>query len=375
MEMNRVMQTERRIEAMRSSMKTAGVDAVIVPVREGLNWETCYYLTGFRGSSSVFYVTSNQAGLITDGRYLAQAAAQTRIPVIDQASAPMMDVLGEILSGIGGIGTIGFQADRVTCDLMGKIKEFGKSIVDVSPLFSRLRRKKDEGEIRDIRAAADLASSALLKTLSERENDITESSFAARLEYGIRMAGAEGGWGSHEFIVASGPRSALPHGIPTGKKIEPGEMVTVDFGSRFNGYISDITRSFCDGEPPEWAVEAHELLRGAQSAAIALLEPGRPARDVDMAARSVIEKAGFGDAFSHSLGHGIGLEVHEAPFLSFRSEDILAEGDVVTIEPGVYFPGKGGMRLEDDFYITAEGSECLTSRLPSAILRMGQRPK
>ncbi|HDQ93072.1 MAG TPA: aminopeptidase P family protein, partial [Synergistetes bacterium] len=242
MEINRTMQTELRIEAMRSSMRASGVDAVIIPVREGLNWETCYYLTGFRGTSSVFFATCDDAGLVTDGRYLSQAAAQTHVPVIDQGSTPMMDVLGEILSGTG---TIGFQADRVTCDLMGKIKEYGKNIVDISPLFSKLRRKKDQGEISDIRVAADLATFALLDTLGECEKELTERSFAARLEYGIRMAGAEGGWGSHDFIVASGSRSALPHGTPTGKNIESGEMVTVDFGSRFNGYISDITRSFC----------------------------------------------------------------------------------------------------------------------------------
>lgn len=140
------------------------------------------------------------------------------------------------------------------------------------------------------------------------------------------------------------------------------------------GYVSDITRTFSQGAPEKWVLEAHELLFQAQSAAIALLEPGRPASEIDAVARGVIEKAGFGDLFIHSLGHGIGLELHEAPALSPRSSDVIAVGDVVTVEPGIYFPGKGGVRLEDDHYISPDGVLCLTSALKRKLFRTGARP-
>lgn len=352
-------------------MKDADVDAVVILAREGLNWETCYWVSGFRGSSCALAITLDDAFLLTDGRYLVQAAEQTHFRVIDQGPIPMMDVLKSLLSGRSASGNLGFQADRVTCDLLGSLKDIGGELVDISTILSGLRRRKDPFEINNISKAAEAAAAALMSSLEKTGDDLTEKNFAARLEYEMKTGGAEGGWGAQGFIVASGPRSALPHGVPTDRKISTGETVTVDFGARFNGYICDITRTFCFGPPPAWAAEVHDLLVEAQAAAIALLEPGRPAAEVDRAARNVIDKAGFGDAFTHGLGHGIGLEVHEAPLLSFRSKETLSVGDVVTVEPGVYFPGKGGLRLEDDYHISENGSVCLTPHLPREIIISG----
>ncbi|MDO9508005.1 MAG: aminopeptidase P family protein [Thermovirgaceae bacterium] len=358
---------ERRIESLRSRMRSANVDAAVVLVREGLNWETCFYLSGFRGSSCALALLPDDAFLVTDGRYLAQAAGQTHLRVIDQGAAPILDVLKNLLSGKAGIGNLGFQADRVTCDLLGSLKNIGGDLVDISVIFSGLRRNKDPLEVGDISKAAEISAAALTSSITKAGQIFTEKGFAARLEYEMKTAGAEGGWGAQEFIVASGPRSAFPHGVPTDRRVMPGENVTVDFGSRFNGYICDITRTLSLSEPPAWIVEAHDLLVEAQAAALPLLEPGRPTAEADRAARSVIERAGFKEAFTHSLGHGIGLDVHEAPVISSRSGESFAVGDVVTVEPGIYFPGKGGVRLEDDYHISDNGPVCLTSHLPRKI--------
>lgn len=354
-------------------MKAANVDAAVVLAREGLNWETCFYLSGFRGSSCALLITFEEAVLVTDGRYLAQARDQTHLQVIDQGPVPIMEVLKKLLSGRSRSGDLGFQADRVTCDLLGSLKDMGGDLVDISTIFSGLRRSKDPVELSNISMAAEAAADALMSSLERSGRDFTEKGFSAMLEYEIKKGVAEGGWGAQGFIVASGPRSALPHGIPTDRKVLPGEIVTVDFGARFNGYICDITRTFTLGSPPGWAVDLHDLLLEAHAAAIPLLEPGRTAVEADRAARSVIEKAGFGDAFTHGLGHGIGLEVHEAPFLSFRSRETFAAGDVVTVEPGIYLPGKGGLRLEDDYHISENGPVCLTPHLPRDIIIAGSR--
>ncbi len=359
---------ERRIESLRKRMRAANVDAAVVLAREGLNWETCFYLSGFRGSSCAMVITFEEAFLVTDGRYLAQAAEQTHLRVIDQGPVPIMEVLKNLLSGRSGSADLGFQADRVTCDLLGSLKDIGGDLIDISTIFSDLRRFKDHVEVSYISKAAEAAATALMSSIERSGKDFTEKDFAARLEYEIKKSGAEGGWGAQGFIVASGPRSALPHGVPTDRKVMPGELVTVDFGARFNGYICDITRTFSLGSPPAWAVDLHDLLVEAHAAAVPLLEPGRTTAEADRAARSIIEKAGFGDAFTHSLGHGIGLEVHEAPFLSFRSRETFVVGDVVTVEPGVYFPGKGGLRLEDDYHISENGPVCLTPHLPRDII-------
>jgi len=363
-----------RIDLLRRLMKSRGVDAAIAMARDGYNWETCYHLSGFRGSSCALVVFRDDAILVTDRRYLEQASGQTDLTVVDQGVTPMMEVLEKEISSRSGVGALGFQARRVTCDVFGGLKGLGRELVDISAEFSILRRRKDPVEAKSIQEAASIASSAFIDTLSIFSNGMSERELAARLEYEMRLKGAEGGWGGQDFIVASGPRSALPHGRPEDRAIRPGENVLVDFGARHMGYVSDITRTFSQEAPEKWVLEAHELLSQAQSAAIALLEPGRPASEVDAAARGVIEKAGFGDLFIHGLGHGIGLELHEAPTLSPRSDDVMAVGDVVTVEPGIYFPGKGGLRLEDDHFISPEGTICLTSALERKLFRTDARP-
>ncbi len=362
-----------RLVSLRQLMKSRGADAAVALVREGYNWETCFHLSGFRGSSCALIILADDALLVTDGRYLEQASGQTTLTVVDQGRGSIIEALEKELSARPEIGSLGFQARRVTCDLYDGLKGLGRELIDLTSEFSSIRRKKDLEEAHTIEEAARIASAAFKDTLSSFLSGMTERVFAARMEYEMRLKGAEGGWGGQDFIVASGQRSALPHGRPEDKIIERAENVLVDFGARHKGYVSDITRSFSWGEPPQWVLDAHELLSEAQSEAASLLEPGRPTSEIDAAARKVIERAGFGDLFIHSLGHGIGLELHEPPTLSPRSDEVIAVGDVVTVEPGIYFPRKGGVRLEDDYYISPEKTLCLTRSLERKIFRIYAR--
>lgn len=364
---------EGRLVSLRRLMKSRGADAAVALVREGYNWETCFHLSGFRGSSCALVIFADAALLVTDGRYLEQASGQTDLTVVDQGRGSIMEALKKELSARPEISSLGFQARRVACDFYDGLKGLGRELIDLTSEFSSIRRKKDPEEARTIEEAAQIASAAFKDTLSSFLSGMTERVFAARMEYEMRLKGAEGGWGGQDFIVASGQRSALPHGRPEDKIIERAENVLVDFGARHKGYVSDITRSFSWGEPPQWVLDAHELLSEAQSEAASLLEPGRPTSEIDAAARKVIERAGFGDLFIHGLGHGIGLELHEPPNLSPRSDEVIAVGDVVTVEPGIYFPRKGGVRLEDDYYISPEKTLCLTTSLERKIFRIDAR--
>ena len=364
---------EERLLSLRRLMKSRGADAAVALVREGYNWETCFHLSGFRGSSCALLIFGDGALLVTDGRYLEQASVQTDLTVVDQGRGSIMEALKRELSARPGIGRLGFQARQVACDFYDGLKKLGKELIDLTFEFSSIRRKKDPEEAHTIEEAARIAAAAFKDALSSFHSGMTERLFAARLEYEMRLKGAEGGWGGQDFIVASGQRSALPHGKPEDKIIERAENVLVDYGARHNGYVSDITRSFSWGKPPQWVLDAHELLWEAQSEAASLLEPGRPTSEIDAVARKVIESAGFGDLFIHGLGHGIGLEVHEPPTLSPRSDEVIALGDVVTVEPGIYFPGKGGVRLEDDYYISPERTLCLTSSLERKVFRIDVR--
>lgn len=353
---------EFRVNALRERVVEGGLDAVAFLDIEGFNWENVYYLSGFRGTSATFLVTADDAFLVTDGRYLSQAREQCPFMVVDQGSSPMMKTLIDELRR-RGVSSIGLEGARLFHRHYETFREADFVVTDTSDLLPTIRRRKDPLEREIIREAADLAAKAFLMTLEKAGVGMSEQAFAALLEYNLRTVGAEGGWGDHDFIVASGPRSALPHGRPTERTFGQGEWVTVDFGARHKGYVSDITRNFSLGSPDPWAREMHDLLFKAHRRAADGLASGVEGRVADALAREVINEAGMGDCFGHGLGHGLGLEVHEAPRLSSRSTDVLISGDVVTVEPGVYVEGRGGLRLEDDYFITTDGAERLTSGL------------
>lgn len=352
----------RRVNALRKCMTDRGLDAVAFLDIEGFNWENVYYLSGFRGSSAAFLVTADDAVLITDSRYLSQARTQSPFDVVDQDNTPMMQAITAELQH-RGVSSIGLEGERLFHRNYEAFREARFDVTDTSDIMPAIRRSKDSREKETIREAADLAAKAFLMTLETAVVGMSEQSFAALLEYNLRTVGAEGGWGDHDFIVASGPRSALPHGKPTERTFGKGEWVTVDFGARYKGYVSDITRNFSLGKPDPWAAEMHELLLSAHTRAASRLAPGLECSMADALAREVIDAAGLGKCFGHGLGHGLGLEVHESPRLSARSREKLLPGDVVTVEPGIYVEGRGGLRLEDDYFITDDGYERLTSGL------------
>lgn len=356
----------RRVEALRHLMEALDCSAFVLPVVEGANWESLYYLSGFRGTSGAAVITPSEALLVTDGRYLAQARSQSPFDKVEQRGGQLLEAVGELLKKLNP-SRVGLEWDRITHSAYGHFEALGRPLVDASSLLPRLRRRKDETELSLIRGAAERASTAFIQTLARTTEGMTEREFAALLEYEMRLAGAEGGWGTSDFIVASGSRSALPHGRPTDRAFLRGDWVTVDFGARYEGYLSDITRNFAVGFVDPWLLEIHDLVTYAHDEAASRLAPGLPCREIDEVARSIIAEGGYGEAFSHGLGHGLGLEVHEAPRLSPRSEDILEVGDVVTVEPGIYVEGRGGVRLEDDYVITEGGAVCLTEGLEARL--------
>ena len=360
---------ETRTGKLRERLAAKELDTVLFLDVEGFNWENVYYFSGFRGTSGGFAVTAEDAFLVTDSRYLTQAREQCPFSIVDQGSSTLVKSLVEQL-GRRGFTRIGLEGSRIFYRLYRTIEEAGLEVVDVSDFAPSIRRAKDAMERQILQKAADLAGKAFLMTLEKTCAGMTEQAFAALLEYNLRAVGAEGGWGDHDFIVASGPRSALPHGKPTERPFGKGEWVTVDFGARYGGYVSDITRNFSIGPADPWAMEMHDLLVRAHRRAADGLAPGIVGSGADALAREVIDEAGQGHLFCHGLGHGLGLEVHELPRLSSRSTDVLALGDVVTVEPGIYLEGKGGLRLEDDYFIVDGGSERLTSALAQELFEL-----
>jgi len=357
--------TEKRLEKLRAAMGKAGCDGILICVIEGLGWQNACYFSGFRGSSAAILVTGAEKLLVTDDRYRLQASEQSDFNIIVQGERPLWTVAKELLIK-RGLKRVGIDGRSLPVAIFREISGHW-ALEDVSGLLGSLRRAKDAGERERIRQAARIAGEALEKVAAGVKAYVSENEISATLEFFIKTGGADGGWQDHEFIVASGPRSALPHGRAGNRKIGPGEWATIDFGARFSGYVSDVTRNLFFGEIPEKWKRRHEILLEAQAAAKSLVSPGVRAAEVDAAARKVIEEAGYAKQFTHGLGHGIGLDLHEAPHLSPRSEDVLEEGDVITIEPGIYFDGEGGMRVEDDYLVTSGGAECLTSMIPKSI--------
>jgi len=361
---------EERIACLRRSMAREGAEACLIFCLEGRNWENVFYLSGFRGSHSALLVSQEKALLVTDARYLRQAESQTFLEITEQCSEGLVKTVKRILDG-WGIRKAAIEARRVSHALGFYLREQDSiEWTDGSSLVEKIRRKKTEIETGLISRAAEICAAALEETLLSLRSGVTEREIAARLEFSIRMNGAESTWGDHEFIVASGLRSALPHGTPTGKPVKTGDWVTLDFGARVGGYLCDITRNIGVGEVPEKARLVHGILRKAQEEAFKKVRAGVKARDVDSVARTIIEEAGFGKGFSHGLGHGLGLELHESPRISRYSEDVLEEGDVITIEPGIYEENFGGLRVEDDCLVTAIGAVWLTRSVTPEFLQV-----
>lgn len=340
-----------RIERLRRRLAGHAGGTALVLSPESRRW-----LTGFTGSNGQVVVDAARIILLTDGRYRAQAAEQAGPHVDDIVIYEAFEDAAAALL----VGDVHVEGPAMTVDQWTRWSRRlpAARFHDATAMYLGLRAIKDDGELAAIRKAVQRAEDAWRAVAPTIAAGCIERELALDLEWRIRRAGAAAV--PFDFIVASGERSALPHGVASGKAMAAGEALTVDFGAEADGYFSDMTFSGAIGNNA-WIAEICEILQTAQAAARATVRPGVPCREVDRAAREVIERAGYGEAFSHSLGHGVGLAIHEAPTLSRRSDDVLEAGMVITIEPGIYVPGRGGARLEDMALVTPDGCELLTT--------------
>ncbi|HEY6531344.1 MAG TPA: aminopeptidase P family protein [Acidimicrobiales bacterium] len=320
------------------------------------------YLTGFTGSAGVVVVSGDELVLVTDGRYTEQAADQlARAGVRARLEITSTEQRQVVAAALGPAARIGLEADHVTWAAQRRYDNewfTDQVVVATSGLVERLRRFKDDGELARMEVAAAVADAALAQLRPWLLDGPTESEFAVELDATMRRLGATKP--SFETIVASGPNGARPHARPSGRRVEPGDLVVIDFGAVIDGYCSDMTRTVAVGDVDDTSVRMLEVVTAAQAAGVAAVGPGVAAVDVDAACRAVIGEAGWAAAFSHGTGHGVGLDIHEDPRVGTTSTATLAVGDVVTVEPGVYLPAHGGVRVEDTVVVTPEGCRPLT---------------
>lgn len=318
------------------------------------------YLCGFTGSEGVLLISRDHAWFLCDSRYTAQAAEEIKNAEVRECGAIRIDTIAALANEYG-LDRIGFEAAHTTVSAFRRMSEklAGIELVELGTNLDEIRVCKDHAEIEHLRSVATLSSLALTSVLADIKPGVREVDIALALELEMRRRGAEGK--AFDFIVASGERGAMPHGRASDKIIQSGDLVTIDFGALKDGYHSDETVTVACGNPETRACEIHAIVRTAHDLAIDAVRPGISCKDLDEVARSYIRNNGYGDYFGHGLGHGIGLEIHEMPTLSPRSTAVLEEGMVITIEPGIYIPGFGGVRIEDSVVVTADGCDVLTS--------------
>jgi Xaa-Pro aminopeptidase len=341
-----------------AAAKSAGVDGILVTHLPDVR-----YLCGFTGSNAALVLAGRRTVLFTDGRYTEQAkveAVGTRVVI---ATKPAVVAACE-WTAVAKVRRCGFDAAHTTVAALEAMRKAVPAktrrgmFVAVGPLVARMREVKDAEEIAKIRTAARVGCELFEGMLTYLQAGLTEAEAAATLEYAARLAGAEGM--SFDTIVASGVRSALPHGRATAAKLPKRGFVTLDFGVILDGYCSDMTRTVHMGKAMPGERDVYDSVLEAQEAAVAAVAPGVTAGEVDEAARSVLRRVKLDQYFSHSTGHGVGLEIHEGPRLAAKQKQVLEQGMVITIEPGVYMPGRFGLRIEDMVLVTAGGGEVLT---------------
>lgn len=344
-----------RLGRLRASLAEKKLDAVLVTDMKNVR-----YLTGFTGSSAYVLVSADKAFFLTDPRYDAQSREEVegfRIRIFKKA----LEAIAESVAAIKP-ARVGFEAGSVSFENYSRLRKALGAKSSLKPFpggVSALRRVKDAFEIERIEESARLLDAGFAKAMKVVKPGAIEAEAAFSIETFFRKKGAESL--AFDTIIASGARGALPHGKASAKKIKKGELVVVDMGALLGGYNSDETRTFVTGRPTAKQKEVYAVVKEAQAAAIESVRPGVKASDVDRAARSVIAKAGYGKYFGHGTGHGVGLDIHEGPGLGPTSEDELEEGMVVTVEPGIYIPGWGGVRIEDMALVTKGSRRLLTS--------------
>jgi Xaa-Pro aminopeptidase len=345
-----------RIAALRDALVASHIDGLVITSLPNVR-----YLTGFSGSSALLLLTHRDLHFITDFRYDTQVGEEVgELATIRIEQQSLWTGLWNLAASLTGLEVIGFESAHILH------RDFQRLLTDgtrwqwrpQTNLVEALRESKDEDEVALIRKAGEMAISALRETLAQVRPGMTELNVAGILEKALRDEGSE----DFPFatIVASGTRAALPHARASTRVIERGDFLLIDFGAQYKGYCSDITRTFVVGRATDDQRAVYDIVRHANAVASKSVRAGMKGQDADALARRYIEDHGYGDAFGHSLGHGLGLEVHEAPRLAKTVEALLGPGAVVTIEPGIYRPGWGGVRIEDDVHLAPGGPVILT---------------
>jgi Xaa-Pro aminopeptidase len=340
-------------------MKSEGLDAVLVSSPANIR-----YLSGFGGEESYLYLSADRCVILTDSRYTLRAMEEARGFQVLTISRDRG--YGVLLAGLlkeDGVKCLGFEDGFMLYGTVVKLRsEAGilkENWIPLGEKLSSLRIIKTEEEVSRMARAEEIGDAAFSYILTQIQPGMTELAVAAKLDYFMRTQGAEGV--SFDTIVASGLHSSMPHAVPTQKLLEKGDFITMDFGCRYQGYCSDMTRTVVLGKASEKQKEIYRTVLQAQEAALAQLRPGMTGAQGDRLARSVIEDAGYGEYFGHGLGHSVGLEIHEKPALSSRDETVLMPGMIETVEPGIYLPDFGGVRIEDMVLLTETGIRNLTA--------------
>ena len=346
---------ERRLQELKRRLASKGLHAFVVSHIPHVR-----YLTGFTGSNGLCIVTPRRQHFFTDRRYRDQCKSETSGFEIHISQIGLIEEAGK-LRLLKDRARVGFESRHMSVSSFAKMKKSfaGSTLVATQSVIEQIAAVKDDGEIEILRRAIRITEKVLSKILQILKPGMAEQDVAAEIGYWHRRYGAQSD--AFEPIVASGIRGALPHGLASRKRICGGEMVTLDLGCVLDGYHSDLTRTVAIGKPSARARKIYQVVLDAQCRAIEAAHAGMKASALDRIARSVISKKGFGKYFSHSLGHGLGIEIHEELRLSAQSKDVLMAGNVVTIEPGIYIPGFGGVRIEDDVVIRENDCEVLSA--------------
>ncbi|GAB6274713.1 MAG: Xaa-Pro peptidase family protein [Peptococcaceae bacterium] len=343
-----------RCTRVREKLKKHHLEAVLVTRPENRR-----YLSGFTGSSGALVISEKEKYFLADFRYLTQLRTECPDWQVIQVKESLFTVLSELLAEIK-VNVLGCEGDFLTYQQFKGLQDklAGRTLTPLSEFVEELREVKETAEIMALEKAAAITTQAFNYILNHLQAGKTEKEISLALEFFMRSAG--GSTPGFELIVASGPNSARPHGTATGKPLNKGDLVVIDLGCGYDGYYADFTRTVVLGEPTVRQKEIYQLVLKAQSAGFSALKSGIKAQEVDKEVRQVIEAHGWGENFGHSTGHGVGLAVHESPALAKDNETILKPGMVVTVEPGVYLPDWGGVRIEDMVLVEEEGCRLLT---------------
>ncbi|HHW48564.1 MAG TPA: aminopeptidase P family protein [Clostridiaceae bacterium] len=357
------MDIKKRLRKFREGLIKRNLDAALITKRENY-----FYMSGFTGTAAHLLITRDNALLITDFRYIEQAEKEAPLyEVVQHQHGTLIATINKLVKKTG-INSLGFEESDLT---YGKYSEFKEKldIMDFVPLkglVEELRVIKDQDELAVLKKAVEIADNAFVHVLNYIKPDIREIEIAAEIEYFMKKSGATGS--SFDTIVASGLRSSMPHGVASEKKLRMGDPVTLDYGALYGGYCSDITRTVFLGKPSPELIKIYNIVLKAQLESLEHAHKGRLGKEVDMVAREIILKEGYGEYFGHGLGHGVGLEIHEEPRFSPMGTRLMENGMVVTVEPGIYVSGIGGVRIEDMIVINDTNPIILTKAKKDMII-------